>query len=79
MESPFEFLGSRQLGGVWLLDQVWKRLRLDRTLQALVAKRGYTTPVERLLFALVNGHLKFPTFGHQNSPPHLTSPNLHSG
>jgi len=53
LESPFEFLGSRELGPPWLLDQVWKQLRLDRTLRALLARRGYTTPVERLLFAIV--------------------------
>ena len=61
LESPFEFLGSRDLGAPWLLDQVWKRLRLDRTLQALLGKRGYTTPVERLLFAMVANRALAPS------------------
>jgi len=61
LESPFEFLGSRELGAPWLLDQVWKRLGLDRTLRALLARRGYTTPVERLLFAMVANRALAPS------------------
>lgn len=49
----FTFLGSRQLGGSWLLDGLWQRLQIDRTLRELLAKRGFSIPVERLLFALV--------------------------
>ncbi|MDP2872904.1 MAG: IS1634 family transposase [Bacillota bacterium] len=51
--SPFEFLGSLELGGTWLLDQVWRRLQMDRVLAGLLQDRDYGIPVERLLFALV--------------------------
>lgn len=51
--SPFEFLGSRQLGGTWLLDGLWKRLHIDQVLQKNLRQRGYKTPIERLLFAMV--------------------------
>lgn len=49
----FEFLGSRQLGGTWFLDGMWRRLGIDDTLKQLLTKREYRTPVERLLFAMV--------------------------
>lgn len=51
--SPFAFLGSRDLGGPWLLDGLWKRLQIDRVLERNLRQRGYKTPVERLIFALV--------------------------
>ena len=49
----FEFLGSRQFGGTWFLDGMWKRLRIDVALKKLLAKRDYRTPIERLIFAMV--------------------------
>ena len=52
-EWPFEFLGSRRLGGAWLLGGLWQRLGIGRVLKDRLAPRGYTTPVERLLFAMV--------------------------
>ena len=61
LESPFEFLGSRELGAIWLLDRVWKRLQIDRALRALLDRRGYTTPVERLLFAMVANRALAPS------------------
>lgn len=53
VEWPFEFLGARDVGGAWFLDQLWRRLGIDRVLRKLLAERAYQTPVERLLFALV--------------------------
>lgn len=58
---PFEFLGSRQIGGSWLLDGLWKRLGIHRTLQRLLGKRGYQMPIERLLFALVANRALAPS------------------
>lgn len=52
-ESPFEFLGSRQIGGSWLLDGMWKRLGIEKTLQQLLSERDFRTPIERMLFAMV--------------------------
>lgn len=51
--APFEFVGSRQLGGTWLLDGMWDRLGIRKTLEKLLAKRDYSMPVERMLFAMV--------------------------
>ncbi|BAS28209.1 IS1634 family transposase [Limnochorda pilosa] len=53
MDWPFEFLGSRKLGGTWLLDGLWRGLKLDEAFNRLLSPRGYRTPVERLIFAMV--------------------------
>jgi transposase len=52
-DAPFEFVGSRQLGGTWLLNGMWDRLGIRQTLEKLLSKRNYSMPVERMLFALV--------------------------
>src|SRR4051812_37048928 len=44
---------SRSLGGVWLLDGLWRQLGVDTALRAVVGARRFTTDVERVLFALV--------------------------
>ena len=46
-------MGSRQLGGSWLQDGLWKQLGIDETLNKLLKSRGYSIPVERLIFAMV--------------------------
>ncbi len=56
-----QYLGSRQLGGSWLLDQMWKRLEIDKTLTKLLKDRKYETPVERLLFAMVANRALAPS------------------
>lgn len=53
MEWPFTYLGSLKLGGSWLLDGLWRRLRIQETIGRLVQQRRYQTPVERLIFAMV--------------------------
>lgn len=52
-KAPFEFVGARSFGAVWLLDGLWNRFGIDRILAKLLAEREFTTPIERLLFALV--------------------------
>jgi Transposase DDE domain len=44
---------SRSLGGVWLLDGLWRQLGIDKALRAVLGPRRFTTDVERVLFALV--------------------------
>lgn len=52
-ERPFEFLGSRQLGGSWFLDRLWQKLGIASTLEHLLENRSYRRPIERLIFAMV--------------------------
>jgi hypothetical protein len=61
VQMPFEFLGSRKLGGALVLDGLWRKLGIDRTLKRLIQKRGYHTPVERLIFALVANRALAPS------------------
>jgi hypothetical protein len=53
IELDARFLGAMHLGGTHLLDGVWQRLGIAAGLEKLLSERGYRTPVERLLFALV--------------------------
>ncbi|MGE5554340.1 MAG: IS1634 family transposase, partial [Betaproteobacteria bacterium] len=59
-----EYLGGRQLGGPWLLNALWQRLGIGDTLRKLLAGRGYSTPVERLLFAMVASRALAPSSKH---------------
>jgi hypothetical protein len=47
------FLGSRPLGGGWVLDALWRRLGIDAAISRLASGRRVAGTVERLLFALV--------------------------
>ncbi len=51
-EWPFEFLGSRQFGATWFLDELWKKLGIKSVLEKMLSGREYRLPVERLLFAV---------------------------
>jgi hypothetical protein len=51
--GEFDVIGSRPLGGVWLLDGLWRALGVDRALAGVLGPRRFTTDVERVLFALV--------------------------
>lgn len=55
------YLGSRQLGGSWLLDQMWRRLEVDKALRKLLQDRKYETPIERLIFAMVANRALAPS------------------
>lgn len=47
------FVDSRPLGGAWVLDQLWRRLRIDVTMRTLLDGRRLDSQMERVLFALV--------------------------
>jgi len=51
--GEFEVTASRALGGVWLLDGLWRALGVDRALAGVLGARRFGTDVERVLFALV--------------------------
>jgi Transposase DDE domain len=54
-QAPEElrFLGSRPMGGAWVLDHLWRRLGIDAALARVAERRRVTPAVERLIFALV--------------------------
>jgi hypothetical protein len=51
--GPMEVVDARPIGGMWLLDGLWRELGVAAALAKAVADRRFTTAVERVLFALV--------------------------
>lgn len=56
-----EYVESRPLGGTWLLDQLWHRLRIDTTMTRLLAGTRRPEITERVLFALVANRALAPS------------------
>jgi hypothetical protein len=52
-EAALQVQSSRELGSVWLLDGLWRRLGIADALRGVLGRRRFTTAVERVLFALV--------------------------
>jgi Transposase DDE domain len=55
------FVGSRPLGGVWVLEGLWRRLGIDATMRRLLAGRRLDPSAERVLFALVCNRVLAPS------------------
>jgi hypothetical protein len=51
--AGLEFVESRPLGGVWLLDGLWRQLGIDKIARGMVNTARREVDVERVLFALV--------------------------
>jgi hypothetical protein len=47
------FIESRSFGGAWLLDQLWRRLGIDKVMTRLLAGTRRDVVTERVVFALV--------------------------
>jgi hypothetical protein len=47
------FVESRAFGGAWLLDQLWRRLGVDRVMTGLLGGTRREAATERVIFALV--------------------------
>jgi hypothetical protein len=56
-----EFVESRPLGGAWLLDQLWRTLRIDTTMASLLAGTRRPEVTERVLFALIANRALAPS------------------
>jgi len=59
--EAFDFLGSRPLGGTYVLDALWRRLGIDATLRRLLKGRRRDVSAERVLFALVANRALAPS------------------
>ena len=51
--TGLSFVESRSFGGAWLLDQLWRRLGIDKAMTAMLAGTRRDPVTERVLFALV--------------------------
>ena len=56
-----EYVESRPLGGAWLLDQLWHRLRIDTSMKELLAGTRRPEITERVLFSLVANRALAPS------------------
>ncbi|QZT35207.1 IS1634 family transposase [Caldalkalibacillus thermarum TA2.A1] len=59
--AEFLFQSCKRLGGVWMLDQLWRKLGMDRILQQLFASRHHQLDIERLIFAMVANRALAPS------------------
>lgn len=53
LDGAMEFLGSRPLGGAWVLRHLWERLGLKQALAKVLQDRAFSSPVEWAIFAMV--------------------------
>jgi transposase len=60
-EKEIELEPGRTFGGVWALDQFWRKLGIDKILKRLLKERQFETPVERLIFAMVANRALAPS------------------
>lgn len=51
--AELSFVESRQFGGPWVLDQLWRRLGIDKILARLLAGTRRDRATERVIFAMV--------------------------
>jgi len=51
--EALRFLGSRPMGGAYVLRALWKRLGLDEAMGKAISDRAFQAPVEMALFSMV--------------------------
>ncbi|BBW98453.1 IS1634 family transposase [Geobacillus subterraneus] len=59
--DDFQFQSCKHLGGVWLLDQLWRQLGLGEILHSLFTSRHHQISLERLIFAMVANRALHPS------------------
>jgi len=52
-DGRLRFIGSRPMGGAYLLRKLWERIGIEGVLSRAVANREFTAPVEWAVFAMV--------------------------
>lgn len=60
-DGGLKFLGSRPLGGAWVLRRLWERLGLKRAIKEALRDRSFSSPVEWALFAMVANRALAPS------------------
>ena len=60
--GPVEPVDARNLGGAWVLDQLWRRLGIDKAVRQVASGRKFDPEaMERVLFALVASRALAPS------------------
>ena len=52
-DGRLRFIGSRPMGGAYLLRELWERIGIKDVLSRAIANREFTSPVEWAVFAMV--------------------------
>lgn len=60
-QAGLSFTASRALGGAWVLDRLWNRLGIAKTMTALLGPTRRDAVTERVLFALVANRALAPS------------------
>jgi len=61
VNGALRFLWSRSMGGAWALRRLWERLGLDQALNRALSGRGFSSPVEWAIFAMVANRALAPS------------------
>lgn len=59
--GPLKFLSSAPMGGAYVLDRLWRELKIEQALARLLASRKHATPVERAIFTMVANRALSPS------------------
>ena len=59
--AEFLFRSVKQLGGIWLFDQLWKKLGMDTILEEIFKERKHEVNLERAIFAMVANRALAPS------------------
>jgi transposase len=59
--ADFVFESSKSLGSIWLFNQLWKKIGMDRILEDLFCSRHHEVNIERLIFAMVANRAVSPS------------------
>lgn len=60
-DAGLEFTGSRPYGAAWAVAELWRQLGIGAVLERALQHRGFRTPVERAIFALVANRCLAPS------------------
>ncbi|TDE41643.1 IS1634 family transposase [Nonomuraea mesophila] len=59
--GPLTVEQARPFGAIWLLDQLWHTLEVDKALAKVLGPRRFRTDIERIIFALVANRAVAPS------------------
>lgn len=59
-DANFQFLTSREVGVVWVLNELWNHLGMGKAISSLISDRKFRTPIERMIFAMVANRIVSP-------------------
>jgi hypothetical protein len=59
--SGLTFLGSRTHGAAWVVSELWRELGIGQAIDRALGRRGFRTPIERAIFAMVANRCLAPS------------------